>query len=95
MYQICRNPYFQRYGEQQHAIWSRDENPGTSPFYISLIITAQGRLPCIDSKQNIIYIHIYGSKRNALLLTVTEVYIRKTLTHIMEFNIRKIEGRYM
>ena len=40
---------------------------------------------CMDIK----YVHIHGSKWNALLLTVIDVYIRKTLTHILEYNIRK------
>jgi putative transposase len=40
---------------------------------------------CMDIK----YVHIHGSKRNALLLTVIDVYSRKTLTHMLEYNIRK------
>ena len=40
---------------------------------------------CMDIK----YVHIHGSKRNALLLTVIDVYSRKTHTHMLEYNIRK------
>lgn len=35
------------------------------------------------------YIHIHGMGRNALLLTVIDVYSRKVLTHMLRFNIRK------
>ena len=40
---------------------------------------------CMDIK----FIHILGVKRNALLLTVIDVYSRKALTYIIKFNIRK------
>lgn len=40
---------------------------------------------CMDIK----YVHIHGSRRNALLLTIIDVYNRKTLTHMLEYNIRK------
>lgn len=35
------------------------------------------------------YIHIHGKGRNALLLSVIDVYSRKVLTHMLRFNIRK------
>ena len=40
---------------------------------------------CMDIK----YIHIYGAQRNALLLTVIDVFSRKVLTHMLRFNIKK------
>jgi transposase InsO family protein len=35
------------------------------------------------------YVHIHGARRNALLLTVMDVYSRKILIHMMWFNIKK------
>lgn len=35
------------------------------------------------------YIHIHGHGRNALLLSVIDVYSRKVLTHMLRYNIRK------
>lgn len=35
------------------------------------------------------YIHIHGQGRNALLLTVIDVYSRKVLTHMLRLNIKK------
>ncbi len=40
---------------------------------------------CMDIK----YVYIHGTRRNALLLTIIDVYSRKTLTHMLEYNIRK------
>lgn len=40
---------------------------------------------CMDIK----YIHIHGAQRNALLLTVIDVFSRKALTHMLRFNIKK------
>jgi len=40
---------------------------------------------CMDIK----YIHIHGAQRNALLLTVIDVFSRKVLTHMLRFNIKK------
>jgi putative transposase len=40
---------------------------------------------CMDIK----YVNIYGARRNALLLTVLDVYSRKVLTNILRFNIKK------
>lgn len=40
---------------------------------------------CMDIK----YIHIHGSQRNALLLTVIDAYSRKVLTHMLRYNIKK------
>ena len=40
---------------------------------------------CMDIK----YVHIHGAGRNALLLTVIDVYSRKVLIHMLKFNIRK------
>ena len=40
---------------------------------------------CMDIK----YIHIHGHGRNALLLSVIDVYSRKVLTHMLRYNIRK------
>jgi transposase InsO family protein len=40
---------------------------------------------CMDIK----YVHIHGAGRNALLLTVMDVYSRKVLIHMMRFNIKK------
>jgi putative transposase len=40
---------------------------------------------CMDIK----YIHIHGAARNALLLTVIDVFSRKVLTYMLKFNIRK------
>ena len=40
---------------------------------------------CMDIK----YVYIYGSGRNALLLTVIDVFSRKVLTHMLRFNIKK------
>jgi putative transposase len=50
-------------------------------------ITAQKPLEhlCKDIK----YVHIHGAGRNALLLTVSDVYSRKVLIHMLKFNIRK------
>lgn len=35
------------------------------------------------------YIHIHGQGKNALLLTVIDVFSRKVLTHMLRFNIKK------
>jgi hypothetical protein len=35
------------------------------------------------------YVHIHGAQKNALLLTVIDVYTRKVLIHMLKFNIRK------
>lgn len=35
------------------------------------------------------YIHIHGQGRNALLLSVIDVYSRKVLTHLLRYSIRK------
>lgn len=35
------------------------------------------------------YVHIHGSRRNALLLTVIDIYTRKVLIHMLRFNIKK------
>lgn len=35
------------------------------------------------------YVHIHGQGRNALLLSVIDVYSRKVLTHLLRYNIRK------
>lgn len=40
---------------------------------------------CMDIK----YVHIHAHGRNALLLTVIDVFSRKVLTHILRYNIRK------
>lgn len=40
---------------------------------------------CMDIK----YVYIHGARRNALLLTVLDVYSRKVLTHMLRFNIKK------
>jgi len=40
---------------------------------------------CMDIK----YVYIHGSGRNALLLTVIDVFSRKVLTHMLRFNIKK------
>lgn len=40
---------------------------------------------CMDIK----YVYIHGSRRNALLLTIIDVHSRKTLTHMLEYKIRK------
>jgi putative transposase len=40
---------------------------------------------CMDIK----YVHIHGAQKNALLLTVIDVYTRKVLIHMLKFNIRK------
>jgi transposase InsO family protein len=40
---------------------------------------------CMDIK----YVHIHGARRNALLLTVIDVFSRKALTHMLRFNIKK------
>lgn len=40
---------------------------------------------CMDIK----YVHIHGAGKNALLLTVIDVYSRKVLIHMLKFNIRK------
>lgn len=40
---------------------------------------------CMDIK----YVYIHGAQRNALLLTVIDVYSRKVLTHMLRFNIKK------
>jgi transposase InsO family protein len=38
------------------------------------------------------YIYIHGARRNPLLLTVIDVYSRKTLGQILQYNIRKDEA---
>lgn len=40
---------------------------------------------CMDIK----YVYIHGAQRNALLLTVIDVFSRKALTHMLRFNIKK------
>lgn len=40
---------------------------------------------CMDIK----YVHIHGQGRNALLLTVMDVFTRRELIHTLRFNIRK------
>jgi transposase InsO family protein len=40
---------------------------------------------CMDIK----YVYIHGKGRNALLLTIIDVYSRKVLMHLLRFNIRK------
>lgn len=40
---------------------------------------------CMDIK----YVHIHGQGRNALLLTIMDVYTRKVLTHMLRFSIKK------
>lgn len=35
------------------------------------------------------YVHVHGSARNALLLTVIDVYTRKVLIHTLRFSIKK------
>jgi putative transposase len=40
---------------------------------------------CMDIK----YVHIHGAGRNALLLTVIDVFSRKVLIHMLRFNIKK------
>lgn len=40
---------------------------------------------CMDIK----YVQIHGARRNALLLTIIDVYSRKVLTHMLRFNIKK------
>lgn len=40
---------------------------------------------CMDIK----YVHIHGQGRNALLLTVMDVFTRRALIHTLRFNIRK------
>jgi len=40
---------------------------------------------CMDIK----YVHIHGAQRNALLLTVIDVFSRQVLTHMLRFNIKK------
>jgi len=40
---------------------------------------------CMDIK----YIHIHGEKRNALLLTVLDVYTRSVVGHVLWWRIRK------
>ncbi len=39
------------------------------------------------------YVHIHGSKRNALLQIVIDVYSRKNLTHMLEYNITRFTIR--
>jgi hypothetical protein len=34
-------------------------------------------------------VHIHRAKKNALLLTVIDVYTRKVVIHMLKFNIRK------
>lgn len=50
-------------------------------------ITAQKPLQylCMDIK----YVHINAEGRNALLLTIMDVYTRKVLLHMLRYNIRK------
>ena len=38
---------------------------------------------------NIKHFYIHGSRRNALVLTIIDVHSRKTLTHMLEYKIRK------
>jgi putative transposase len=33
-------------------------------------------------------VHIHGAQKNALLLTVIDVYTRKVLIHMLKFSIR-------
>ena len=40
---------------------------------------------CMDIK----YVHIHGQGRNALLLTILDVYTRKALAHMLRFSIKK------
>lgn len=40
---------------------------------------------CMDIK----YVHIHGEGRNALLLTIMDVYTRKVLLHMLRYNIKK------
>jgi transposase InsO family protein len=35
------------------------------------------------------YVHVHGTGRNALLLTVIDIYSRKVLIHMMRSNIKK------
>ena len=42
---------------------------------------------CMDIK----YVYIHGAQRNALLLTVIDVFSRKALTHMLRFNIKKCD----
>jgi len=46
---------------------------------------------CMDIK----YVHIHGQGRNALLLTVMDVFTRRELIHTLRFNIRKGEALVM
>lgn len=40
---------------------------------------------CMDIK----YVHLHGEGRNALLLTIMDVYTRKVLLHMLRYNIKK------
>jgi transposase InsO family protein len=49
----------------------------------------QAEKPLQYLSMDIKYIHIHGQGRNALLLSVIDVYSRKVLTHVLRYNIRK------
>ena len=59
--------------------------PRTFVRYRKIEVDTPLKYMCMDIK----YIHIHGAKRNALLLTVIDVYSRKALTYMLKFNIRK------
>ncbi|MET0637842.1 MAG: hypothetical protein ABWZ25_17560 [Chitinophagaceae bacterium] len=45
--------------------------------------------PLQNLSMNIKYVHIHATGRNALLLTVVDIYSRKVLTHLLKHSIRK------